>query len=214
MKEDKFTTFILQAKDYVMQNWVYFAAGVAAVVIIVVGITLIKSNQAKSDEQASEVYSRGMNQLRSGNFQLAIVDLKTVVDQYGSSGFARQAAFDLGNAYFGAKNFAEAKTAFENYLDDYHDNEFFVTSAMAGVAASEAGLGEFQAAADQYRETAEKYPDFPLAGEYYVKALEYYIKAENMESARVIYAKLAKDFKDTDYYVDGARLAIEHHIKL
>jgi len=214
MKEDKFTTFMLLAKDYVLQNWIYFAVGAAAVIIFVVGVTLIKSNQSKSGQQAAEIYNRGMSQLRSGNHQLAIVDLKTVVDEYGSTDFGRQAAFSLGNAYFGAGNFAEAKNAFENYLANYSDNAFFVTSAMTGIAASLAGLGDMQGAADKYRETAEKYPDFALAGEFYLKAMQYYIRADQLESARVIYAKLAKDFKDTQYYTDGARLAAEHRIKL
>lgn len=214
MKEDKFTTFVLVAKDYVLRNWIYFVGAAAAVIIVVVGVTLIRANQAKSEQQASEIYNRGMNQLRSGNHQLAIVDLKTVVDEYGSSGLGRQAAFDLGNAYFGAKNFAEAKNAFEKYLADYSDNEFFVTSAMAGVAASLAGMGEMKEAADKFREIAETYPDFALAGEFYLKAMHNYIRAGQLESARVIYAKLVKDFKDTEYYLKGARLAAENNIKL
>jgi outer membrane protein assembly factor BamD (BamD/ComL family) len=214
MKEDKFTTFMLQSKEYIIDNWVYFAGGLAAVIIIIAGLSLMKSSQAKGDLQASEVYNRAMTEFRSGNHQLAIVDFKTVVDEYGSSVHARDAAFNLGNAYFSAGNYAEAKTAFENYMDQYSDNEYFTTSAIAGIAASLAGVGENKNAADKYREAAEKFPDFKLAGQYYVRALEYYLKAEEMESARVIYAILAKDYEGTQYYLDGALMASEHKIKL
>jgi TolA-binding protein len=214
MKEDKFTTFMLLAKDYVFENWIYFAGGVAAVAIIIVGVTLIQSNQAKQEQQAAEIFSRALGEYHSGNHQLAVVDFKTIVDDYSSTHRGREAAFYLGNAYFAARNFVEAKEAFENYLAEYTDNKFFVTSAMAGIAASLAGTGDLLGAADKYRETAEKYPDFGLAGEYYLKAMQYYIKADQKESAKVIFAKLANDYEDTQYYLDGARLAAEYKISL
>jgi outer membrane protein assembly factor BamD (BamD/ComL family) len=214
MKEDKFTTFMLVAKDYVLENWIYFVGGVAAVIVVVVAIVLLGANRTKGAQQAQEIFNRALGEYRSGSYQLAVVDFKTIIDEYGSTPHAREAAFDLGNAYFAARNFADAKTAFENYLAKYTDDKFFVTSAMAGVGASLAGLGNYKEAADKYREAAEKYPDFKPSGQYYLKALEYYIKAGEKESARVIYAKLAKDYKSTQYYIDGARLATENNIKL
>jgi len=214
IKEDKFATFMLVAKDYVVERWTYFAISAAAIIVVVVAFTLIRSSQSSQEGEALQAYNRALSELRSANFQLAIVDFKTVMDQYGSSSLAEPAAFNLGNAHFGASNFAEAKTAFEDYLKRYAGNKYFVTSAMAGVAASLAGLGETKAAADKFRETAEKYPDFKLAGEYYLKALEYYIKANEMESAKVILAKLTKDFPETRYYMEGARLAAEHGLRL
>jgi tetratricopeptide (TPR) repeat protein len=125
------------------------------------------------------------------------------------------AAFNLGNAYFMAKNFTEAQAAFEQYLNKYADDDpYYVTSAMAGIAGSIAGLGDARGAADKYREAAETFPEFTLAAQYYLRALEYYIKAGEMESAKVIFAKISKEYEDTPYYMDGARLAAEHNIKL
>jgi outer membrane protein assembly factor BamD (BamD/ComL family) len=214
MKEDKFTTFMLRAKDYVTENWMYFAGGLAAVIIVIGGISLIQSNQTKQENQASEIYYRAMTEYRNGNNQLAIVDFKTIVDQYSSTSRGKDAAFNLGNAYFANGSHPEAKAAFEDYLDKYSDNEYFVTSAIAGIAASLAGMGQFIEAADKYREAAEKYTDFKFAGEYYLKAMQYYIKGEQLESARVVFAKISKELKDSPIYLDAARLAAEHKIKL
>lgn len=214
MKEDKFTTFMLVAKDYILENWKYIAGGVAAVVIIIVGIMFIQSNQSQKELEADEIHNRAMTQFRNGSHQLAIVDFKTIIDEYGSTSRGKEAAFNLGNAYFAARNFTEAKTAFENYLDQYSDDVYFVTSAMAGIASSLAGTGDYKGAADKYREIAENYPDFRLAGEFYLKAMKNYIKAEQMESAKVIFAKLFNEFEDTPFYLDGARLAAEYKIKL
>jgi TolA-binding protein len=214
MKEDKFTTFMLVAKDYILENWMYIAGGVGAIIIIIVGVVFIQSNQSQKELEADEILNRAMTQFRNGSHQLAIIDFKTIIDEYGSTSRGKEAAFNLGNAYFANRNFVEAKTAFENYLAQYSDNVYFITSAMAGIAASLAGTGDYQGAADKYRETAEKYPDFRLAGDFYLKAMQHYIKAEQMESARVIFAKLSKEFEDTPYYLDGARLAAEYKIKL
>jgi TolA-binding protein len=214
MKEDKFTTFMLMAKEYATERWIYFAAGAGAVIIIVLGMVFFRSYQTSQEQKAIETYNRAKGELYSGNYQLAIVDFKAVVDEYGSTDMAGSAAFNLANAYFGAKNYPEAKTAFEAYLSNYADDPYFTTSAMAGVAECLAASGDLVGAADKYRETAEKYPSFKLAGEFYLKAMECYVKAGNLESAKVVFAKINSDFQDTRYYLEGARLAAENKIQL
>ncbi len=214
IKEDKFTTFVFQAKDYVYDRWAYFVGAVAVIVIVIVGISFINSQGASKTSEASEIYNRALGEYRSANYQLAIVDFKTIMDDYGSTNFGPMAAFNLGNAYFAAKNYTEAQSAFENYLKHYKGDKYFVTSAMAGIAASLAGSGEYKQAADKYREAAEKYPDFELAGEFYLDALDNYVKADEMESAKVVLAKLTNEYKNTQYYMKGTRLAAEHGLRL
>ncbi len=214
MKEDKFTTFMLRTKDYIFEQWIYLVGGAALIIALIVGVTLIRAERIKSEKEAADICSRAMSELLSKNYQLAIVDFKTIIDQYGSTPVSRQALFNLGNSYFEAKNYTEAINAFEKYIDKYKDDKFFITSSMAGIAASLAGNGDPAGAADKYRETAEKYPDFKLTGDYYLKAMTYYIRSGNLESARVIYARLSKDFEDTPYYAQGQLLARENNIGL
>lgn len=215
MKEDKFATFVFKSKDYVVENWIYFVGGIAAIIVLVVAASFLGSQETGKQRTAVEVYNRAMNESRSGSFQLAIVDFKAVLDDYGSSDLAPQAAFNLANSYFNARNFTEAQTSYELYLKKYADDDpYFNTSAIAGIAASLAGLGDLKGAADKFREAAEKYPDFKLAGNYYLQAMEYYIKAKEMESAKVVFAKITKEYEDTPYFMDGTRLAAEYKIKL
>lgn len=214
IKEDKFTTFILQAKDYVMEQWVYFAGGVAVLIAAVLIISFLKSSSGKNEQQAVDVYNRAMSELFSKNYQLAIVDFKTVVDQYGSTTQGEMALFNLANAYLQSKNFPDAKSSFERYLTKYSDDKYFSTSAVAGVAACLAGAGDAAGAAEKYREAAEKYPEFQLAGEYYYQAMYYYVKSGNLESAKVVLAKINKEFPTSRYAREGLRLASEHNIVL
>ncbi len=214
MKEDKFTTFILRAKEYVTEQWVYVAGGVAIIVAAVVLISFLRSSGLKNEQKANEVYSRGISELFSRNYQLAVVDFKSIIDQYGSSNPARMALFNMGNAYLGLKNFSDAKTAFEQYVSKYPDDKYFATSAIAGVAACLAGTGDNAGAADKYREAAEKFAQFALAGEYYYQALFYYVKSGNTESAKVILGKITKEFPGSRYAVESSRFASENNIVL
>jgi TolA-binding protein len=214
IKEDKFTTFMLLAKDYVMERWVYFVGGVAVVFAAVIIVSFLKSGSAKNEQQAEGVYGRAMSELYNKNYQLAIVDFKTVVDQYGSSSQGEMALFNLANAYLLAKNFPDAKTAFERYLAKYDGDKYFTTSAIAGIAACLAGTGDVAGAAEKYREAAEKYATFQLAGEYYYQALYYFIKSGNLESAKVVLAKINKEFSSSRFAREGLRLASEHNIVL
>ncbi|MFH1701381.1 MAG: tetratricopeptide repeat protein [Candidatus Zixiibacteriota bacterium] len=215
LKEDKFTTNMLLAKDYIMNNWVIFAGGAAVIVLIVLGITFLQQEQSRKEIAAADIYNRAASQLMGKSYPLAIVDYKLIIDEYGSSTVAEQATFELGNAYFYNKQYTEAKEAFEAYLSSYEgNNQYFTTSAMAGAAASLAALGDMAGAADMYRAAAEKYPDFDMAGQYLYDAMKHYALAENLESARVIFAKLTNDYKSSRFYRDAVRLAGEYGIEL
>ncbi len=214
MKEDSFVTFMLQTKDFLLERWVYFIGGVALVVVVIVALSIMQSERGKNEKEAADVYSRAMSSYLQRNYQVAIIDFQSILDNYGSTSSAPAARFNLGNAYFGVKNYTEAITAFETYLRKYGDDKVFASSALAGIGASLAGNGDLRGAADKYREAAEKFPDFPLAGEYYLMAMKYYIKAGETESARVIFARLAKDYENTTYFVESQRIAGENNISL
>ncbi len=214
IKEDKFTTFMLLAKDYVLEQWIYVVGAVAAIIIIILGITFYRSSEVKDEAKAAEIASRAMAELSSRNYQTAIVDFKSIVDEYGSTSQAEAALFELGNAYYKARNFTEAKAAYEQFIRKYDQDTYFTASALAGIAACLAGSGDLGGAADKYREAAEKYPTFELAGDYYTHAMYYYLKSGNRESARVIYAKITKDFPGSRYITESQRIAGEHNLQL
>lgn len=215
LKQDKFMMTMLQAKDHIVEKWVYYVGGLAVLFLLVFGITYIKQESQTKNVQASELFNRGMSEYMSKNYELAASTFISVVEDFGSSVSAEKAQFNLGNAYFASNEFDKAIEAFQTYLKKYGGKDkYFTTSAIAGVAASLAGKGETQQSADKYREAAERFEDFKLAGMYYVKAMEQYIAAGNMESAKVVFAKLEKEYSDTAYYEDALLVAGENRITL
>lgn len=213
MKEDKFTTFMLLAKDYVMERWVYFVGGLVLVFALVIAVTMMKSSMAKSETEAIEIFNRAQAQLQSKSYQIAIIDFQTIIDDFGSSDLAEKAQFNLGNAYFAAKSFDLAREAFETYLaDNNNDDRYFTTSALAGVAACMAGSGDIAGAADKYREAGERFTEFEPAGEFYLKAMQFYLESDNEGSAKVMYAVILKEFEGTRFYTESQRIAGEYNI--
>ena len=106
IKEDKFAAFVFKAKDYVQKNWYYFAGGLAVIIIAAIAVSFINSGQTKSAAKADEIFARAQNQMRSRNYQLAVVDFKEIVDDYGSSPHAQAATFYLANSLFATNNFS------------------------------------------------------------------------------------------------------------
>ncbi len=215
LKEDKFATTMLLAKDNIVENWMYYAGGLAFIFILVFGITFLKQEGEKKDVEAAVFYNKGLSLYLNQQHEQAIVELTTVLDEFGSSDVAKQAQFNLGNAYFAKNDYDMAISAFETYIQKYGgEDKYFTTSALAGIAASLASKGDHLGAADKYREAAERYTDFKLAGEYYLYAMKAYIAGGNLESARVIYATMAKKFESTAYYNDAMLVAGENGLTL
>lgn len=213
LKQDKFTTTMLLAKDNIVEHWMYYVGGLVAVFLLVFGVTFYKQEGQTKNAEASDLFNRGMSEYMSNNYELATSTFISVVDDFGSTVSAEKALFNLGNAYFLNNNFDKAIEAFNDYLKKYGGKDkYFTCSAIAGVAASLAGKGEAQQAADKYREAAERFPDFEFAGKYYVKAMEQYVAAGNMESAKVVFAKLEKNYKDASFYDDAVLVAAENNL--
>jgi len=212
MKEDKFTTFMLQSKDMVTQHWMYFVGALVLIFAIVLAVGYFKDSQAKAEVAAGELYSKATSSYLQGNFNGAVVDYQAVVENYGSSSYGKQALFELANSYYGAKRYDQAKATYEQYVAKYKDDKFFNASAIAGIAASLVGLGDFAAAADKYRDAADAYPEFELAGDYLVKSLYFYLKADNTESAKVVLARIKNDYKGSTTDHEAQLIASEHNL--
>jgi outer membrane protein assembly factor BamD (BamD/ComL family) len=214
MKHDKFTEFVFRTKDYVVQNWLFVLGGVVAAVIIAAAVIFFTSQASKKQEEAAELFNKAMQSMRSQNYQLAIIDFKNVMESYGSTSYAADAAFNLGNAYFEAKNYAEAQDAFQAYLKEYNGGKFHKVSAVAGIAACLESDGKWLEAAEKYKEAAEMFPESRLAGQYYLAAMRNYARGGDMTHAKDMYVIIDEDFSGTQYQTDSKIVAGEFGISL
>lgn len=197
LKEDKFTTFMLDSKDRFLETWQFWVIGLVAIVLIIAAISYYSSSQADKSVEASEKLAQAVSDYRSGSSQIAILSLNQLVDDYGNTDVAEQAMFLLGKVNFESKNYAEAITWFENYIREFRSDKLRLAAAHAGLAACYEEQGDFVQAAAQFEAAIDAYPTGPMVPEYLVDATRVYLLNGDVEPARLKTDQLQQDYPNT-----------------
>ena len=119
IKEDKFTTFMLSAKQQFLENWQYYVIGIAAVILAAVGIVYYANSQAAKEVEASERFSRALLDYRSGSNDVAVLGLSEILTNFPGGEIADQATFLLAKMNYNSKNYPEALRYFEMYVEQF-----------------------------------------------------------------------------------------------
>lgn len=198
IKEDKFTTFMLNAKHRFQDNWQYYAAGVLVVILIAAAVSWYVSDQESHQAEAEAKFSRAVLDYQSGDNQVALLGFDQLLTDYSNTDVARQATYLLGNIHLSNKNYQDAIHYFEIYLERYKDDKLNRAAAQAGIATAEEDQGNYDEAAQAYVKAAEMLPDGPLVADYQLGALRNYLKVGNMEAAKKRYDIVAEKYANTD----------------
>lgn len=187
MRQDQFVSTMLRAREYVEENLTYFLVGVGAVVVVAVVVFLmVSSSQAKADE-AKAMFGKAAVEYRGGNYQLAIADFQTVVDDFGGTDAAAMATYYIANSYFELKNYDEAENYYRMYLNNYDGDPMINVGALTGLGHCLRAKGQYAEAADAFHEAYRKYPDSYLKPEALYYGAESYAEAGDSENARELY---------------------------
>ncbi len=208
IKEDKFTNFILTSREWISSNWQIAAIGVAIVALATAGTIYYFKMKSNKETDASNQLSKAISDMRSQNFQVAILELKNLSDEFGGE-IGSTALFNLANAYYDSKNYDEAINTFKKYIDEYQLNDVASASAMAGIAVSLECKQEFLAAGDKFSETLGKYPNSPSAPDYYLGAIRNYVQGGDKGKADKMLTEMQEKFPQTDYLRVATRLAMQ-----
>ncbi|MCP4685546.1 MAG: tetratricopeptide repeat protein [bacterium] len=185
IKEDKFTTFMLNARSQFQDKWQFYVAGIAAVILVFAAINWYVSDQQTQQADAEAKFARAVLDYQSGDNQIALLGFDQLLNEYGSTDVAEQATYLLGKIHLANKNYEDAVRYFEIYLDRYRNDQLNRAAAQAGVASAREDLGSYAEAAAAFAAAAEMHPEGPLAADYEYGALRNYILAGDLESAGV-----------------------------
>jgi len=209
MKEDKFTVFMLNAKNQVLDNWQYLVVGLVVVILAVTGtVYYFNSRQAQKQEAASR-FARALMDYRAGNNQVAIMGLNQVVEEYGGDEVAEQAILLLGNINYETRNYPEAIRHFEMYLSKYRKSPFNRTAALAGIASSLENQGQYREAAEKFVAAYNEYPNGPMIGDYQMSAMRNFLEGGEVDQAKTYLELITNEFDDTDLADRAVRLFSE-----
>jgi len=209
IKEDKFTVFMLNAKNQVIDNWQYLVVSLVVVVLAVVGtVYYFNSRQAQKQEAASR-FARALMDYRGGNNQVAIMGLNQVVEEYGGDEVTEYAVFLLGNINYEIRNYPEAIRYFELYLSKYPQNPFNRAATLAGIASSLENQGQYLEAAEKFIAAYNEYPNGPMIGDYQMSAMRNFLEAGEIDQARTHLKVIEDEFDGSDLVDRAVRLFSE-----
>jgi outer membrane protein assembly factor BamD (BamD/ComL family) len=206
IKEDKFTTFMLNAKHQFLEHWQYFIIGIAAVILIAVAIVYYFNSQAARQQEAAQRLSRAILDYRAGNSEVALLDLNEILNDYAGSEIADHATFLLAKMNYDAHNYPEALRYYEMYVNQYKDNPLRRASAMGGIAACYENQRSIHESAKRFAAAIEAYPDSPLEADYRMSALRNFLIAGDVEAARIQYEAILEKYPNTELEKRAIRL--------
>ncbi len=209
IKEDKFTAFMLTAKDQFFRYWQYLVIGLVAVVLIVIGVVYYFNSQQAKEREAADKFSRAMMDYRSGNSQLAILGFNQIMQDYSGNRVAEDAAFLLGNINYETRNYPEAIRYYQMYLSKFLDNKLNRAATQAGIASSLENQGNYREAAEKFIAACDEYPNGPLNGDYYFSAMRDYLEVGEVDKARAHLDIIKDKFKGTELAKRAVRLFSE-----
>jgi tetratricopeptide (TPR) repeat protein len=194
MKEDKLVSTVFKTSEYIQKNPKPFYIGGSVVAIVFIAVVLYMWNIDKKNNEAAAYLARAQISYDSGLTNDAVIDLKTVVDNYSSTEAAAAACFNLSNIYFDNKNYQEALPYFIRMIEDFPGDKMKVAAAAAGAAACHEQMGNRQEAGRYYQIAAELYPDDMWAPGYLLSAGRNYEAAGDLESAKRVYNVIIENY--------------------
>jgi TolA-binding protein len=209
LKEDQFTTFMLNARHQVLEYWQFVVIGVVVLVLLVVGVVYFFNAQSQKTTEAAEKLSAALLDYRSGSITTAIAALNAVVNDYSSEPSAEFATFLLGNANLRIRNYSEATRFFEMYIAKYKSDIFHIAAAHAGVATAAENQGDYAKAADAYEAAYNEEKDGAQASDFLSGIVRNHLAAGNVDKARAYLDTLKKDFESADVTKRTIRLFAE-----
>jgi outer membrane protein assembly factor BamD (BamD/ComL family) len=208
IKEDKFTTNMLLARDWLTSNWQIVAIAAAVVILIVAGIAYFIKMQSDKEMESGNRLAKAVAEARRQNYQVAILELKAISEEYDGE-IGGTALLNLANAYYDNKNYDEAISSYQRFINDFHLDNLTTASAIAGIGYALEGKQEFLAAGDKFAEAVERYPDLPSVGDYCVGAIRNFVQGHDRAKAEKILNILKEKFPGTDYLRVASRLVIQ-----
>jgi outer membrane protein assembly factor BamD (BamD/ComL family) len=211
IKQDKFVTYSLKASEWVQKHLNEVLIGAGGVILVAAILFFVISSQGKKQRKAAELLGQASLELQTGNMGQAVGGLQTVLNKYGGTKSAGKAAFLLASAFFYSRDYVQAQTFFETYLEKYHEDPLLSASAQAGIADCHMQRGNFIPAAEAFVEAASLDPPDFLASQYLFKGACAFLKAEQKDKAKELLNRLIEEYPDSRE-VHQAKLKLAENI--
>lgn len=210
IKEDKFATFMLTSRAKVMDNWQYYALGVAAVIVVIVAIVYFANAQQAKSGQAAAQFAQATNEYRAGNNQVAMMSFQQLIENYSGTDQADRARFLLGRINYEMRNYDEAIASWQEFLAKERGDILSRSAAYAGIASAHENKGDFSAAVQNFELAVKEYPEGPLVGDYRLGIMRNQLLLNDFDAAREQLDIIVERWEDTQLAQRAKLLYAEH----
>ena len=122
----------------------------------------IDGQTAEVDVSEQKNYDAAMAMFKSGDYAAAAAALSDFVRRYPASGYAANAQYWLGNAYYAARDYKKAIAAQRDVVANYGDSAK-APDALLNIASSYTELKDKKNARQALQDLVKKYPDSSAA---------------------------------------------------
>ena len=150
LREDEFVEWIMQAVEYVKERASLFGGGAVAVVVVIVAINYFIESKEADRLQAAALLGDVLMVEQGGEPTEAIRLAEELVSSYAGTSAAAQGTVLLANLHYAQGRYAEARSYYQRYLDNYEPLDVLAYAAQSGLGACLEAEGQFVAAAQHY----------------------------------------------------------------
>ena len=150
LREDEFVEWIMQAVEYVKERASLFVGGAVAVIVVIMAINYFIESKEADRLQAAALLGDVLMVEQGGELTEAIRLAEELVSSYAGTSAAAQGTVLLANLHYAQGRYAEARSYYQRYLDNYEPVDVLAYAAQSGLGACLEAEGQFLAAAQHY----------------------------------------------------------------
>ena len=150
LREDEFVEWIMQAVEYVKERASLFGGGAVAVIVVIMAINYFIESKEADRLQAAALLGDVLMVEQGGEPTEAIRLAEELVSSYAGTSAAAQGTVLLANLHYAQGRYAEARSYYQRYLDNYEPLDVLAYAAQSGLGACLEAEGQFVAAAQHY----------------------------------------------------------------
>ena len=150
LREDEFVEWIMQAIEYVKERTQLFVGGAVAVIAVIVAINYFIESEETNRLQAAALLGDVLMVEQGGSSDEATRLAEELASTYAGTPAAAQGTVLLANLHYAQGRYAEARTYYQRYLDNYEPVDVLAYAAQSGLGACLEAEGQLLAAAEHY----------------------------------------------------------------
>ena len=150
LREDEFVEWIMQAIEYVKERTQLFVGGAVAVIAVIVAINYFIESEETNRLQAAALLGDVLMVEQGGSSAEATRLAEELASTYAGTPAAAQGTVLLANLHYAQGRYAEARTYYQRYLDNYEPVDVLAYAAQSGLGACLEAEGQLLAAAEHY----------------------------------------------------------------